>query len=112
MTQLLSGRPQKLTERGHRVVMRVALKNLLSSVATLTTEFQTAPGSNVSTRTVRWELHEMGFHGRAAAHNPKITMGNAKSSLEWCEARHYWTTEQGNAFSGVMNHTSPSGSLN
>uniref|UniRef100_A0A8C8JAQ7 Inositol hexakisphosphate and diphosphoinositol-pentakisphosphate kinase n=1 Tax=Oncorhynchus tshawytscha TaxID=74940 RepID=A0A8C8JAQ7_ONCTS len=36
-----------------------------SSVAPLTTEFQTASGSNVSTITVRRELHEMGFYGLA-----------------------------------------------
>ena len=67
-----SGRPHKLTEQR---------KNGLSSVVTLTTEFQTAPGS---TRTVHRELHEMGFHGRAAAHKPENTMRNAKCQLEWC----------------------------
>ena len=36
----------------------------------------------------------MGFHGRAAAHNPKITMRNAKCRLEWCKAHHHWTLEQ------------------
>jgi hypothetical protein len=36
----------------------------------------------------------MGFHGRAAAHNPKITMWNAKCRLEWCKARRHWTLEQ------------------
>jgi hypothetical protein len=40
-----------------------AHKKHLSSVATLTTEFKTASGSNVSRRTVHRELHEMGFHG-------------------------------------------------
>jgi hypothetical protein len=40
-----------------------ACKNNLSSIATLTTKFLTASGSNVSTRTVRQELHFMGFHG-------------------------------------------------
>ena len=57
-------------------------------------EFQTASGSNVSTRTVRRELHEMGLHGRAAADKPKITMCNAKCWLEWCKARRHWTLEQ------------------
>ena len=71
-----------------------AQKNHLSSVATLTTEFQTASGSNESTSTVRRELHEMGFHGRAAAHKPKITMRNAKRRLEWCQAHRHWTLEQ------------------
>ena len=50
-----------------------ARQNHLSLVAKLTTEFQTAFGSNVSTKTVRRELHEMGFHGRAATHKPMIT---------------------------------------
>jgi hypothetical protein len=51
-----------------------------ASSVTLTPEFQIASGSNVSTRTVRQELHEMGFHGRAAAHK--------------CKARRHWTLEQ------------------
>jgi hypothetical protein len=67
---------------------RSAAKNRLSSVAALTTEFQTASGSNVSTINVCRELREMGFHGREAAYKPKITM-------------EQWKLE----FSGVMNHT-------
>ena len=69
-------------------------KNILQSVATLTTEIQTDSGSNVSTTTVHRELHEMGFNGRAAAHNPKITMRNAKRRLEWCKAHRHLTLEQ------------------
>ena len=75
-----------------------------SSIATLTTEFQTASESNVSTRSVHRELHEMGLHGRAAAHKPKITMRNAKHRLEWCKAAFIWIWSSGNAFSGVKNH--------
>ena len=87
MAQPRSGRPHKLTERDHRVLKRIA-------VATLTTKFQTASGSNVSTTTVCRALHEMGFHGRAAADKPKITMHNAKRRLEWCKAHRHWTLEQ------------------
>ena len=85
-----SGKPHKLTERDHRVLKCVVQKNRLSSVATLTTKFQTDSGSNVSTSTVR-ELLEIGFHGRAAVHKPKITMHNAKRWLEWCKAHRHWT---------------------
>ena len=88
----------------------VAQKNRLSSVVTLTTELQTDSGSNVSTSTVRRELHEMGFHGQAAAHKPKITMRNAKRRLEWCKLTAIEIWSSGNVFSGVMNHASPSGS--
>ena len=70
------------------------VKNNLSSVATLTTELQTASGSNVSTRTVCRELHEMDFHGQAATYKPKITMRNAKSLLEWCKTHQHCPLEQ------------------
>ena len=80
-----------LATQAHRAkpLKRIAWKNRLLLVAALTTEFQTASGSNVSTNTVCRELHEMGFHGRAAI--------------------GLWSS--GNVFSGVMNHASPSVSL-
>ena len=84
----------KLTERDRRGLKRVARKNRLSSVATLTTEFQTASGSNFSTRTVHRELHEIGFHGRATTHKSKNTMRNAQRWLEWCKAHRHWILEQ------------------
>ena len=90
-SQPRSGRPHKLTEWDRRLLNHVARTNCLSSVATLTTKFQTASGSKVSTRTVRRKLHEMGFRGRAATQKPKITKRNAKRRLEWCKARCYWT---------------------
>jgi hypothetical protein len=74
-------------------------KNHLSSVA-LTTEFQTASGSNISTKTVRRDLHEMVFHGWAAART-SLRSPCAMPSVGW---------SSGNTFSGVINHASPSGS--
>jgi hypothetical protein len=38
-------------------------------------------------------LLEMGFHGQASTHRPKIPMRNAKRRLEWCKARCHWTLE-------------------
>ena len=73
------------------MLKRVECKDNLSLVATLTTEFQTASGRNVTTGTVRREFNEMGFHGRAATHKPKITMRNAKHRLELRKARRHWT---------------------
>uniref|UniRef100_A0A8K9UPY6 Transposase Tc1-like domain-containing protein n=1 Tax=Oncorhynchus mykiss TaxID=8022 RepID=A0A8K9UPY6_ONCMY len=86
------GRPHKLTKRDCQVLKRVSLTNRLSSVATLTTDFQTASGSIVST--IHRELRELGFHGRVAAHKPTIAMGNAKHRLEWCKAHRNRTLEQ------------------
>ena len=76
------------------MLKHVAWKNRLSSVTTLTTEFQTDSGSNIRINTVRREFYEKGFHGRAAAHKPKITIRNVKHQLEWCKAHRHWTLEQ------------------
>ena len=79
-----SGRPHKLTERDHRVLKRVTWKNRLSSVTPLTTKFQTATASNVSTSTVHQELHEMGFHGRAELHTSLgLRSPCAMPSISW-----------------------------
>jgi hypothetical protein len=91
--QWRKGRSHKLIEQDCAEARREKKKGLFS-VKTLTTEFQTASGSNISTITVSRELHEMVFHGRAAAHNPKITICNAKRRLEWCKARRHGTLEQ------------------
>jgi hypothetical protein len=80
------------------VLKHIACKYHLSSVATLTTEFQTATGSNVSTITVRRELEEMGFHGQAAAHKPKITMHNVERQLEGCKTESLWVLVDGERY--------------
>uniref|UniRef100_A0AAZ3PA31 Transposase Tc1-like domain-containing protein n=1 Tax=Oncorhynchus tshawytscha TaxID=74940 RepID=A0AAZ3PA31_ONCTS len=104
-----TSQPHKLSEWDHRVLTHVACKNSLSSVATLTTEIQTAFGNNISTRTVRRELNEMYFHGLAAAHKPKITMRNAKRQLDRCKAFRHWTLEQWKRVLWSDLITSPSG---
>ncbi|XP_034398585.1 aminoacyl tRNA synthase complex-interacting multifunctional protein 1-like isoform X2 [Cyclopterus lumpus] len=64
-----SGRPHKLKEEDRQVLEKVALENRSPSVEALTAEFQTASGASVSPRTVRRELHEMGFRGRVSTYN-------------------------------------------
>uniref|UniRef100_A0A3Q3IE63 tRNA-binding domain-containing protein n=1 Tax=Monopterus albus TaxID=43700 RepID=A0A3Q3IE63_MONAL len=64
-----SGRPHKLKEEHRQVLERVALEKCLPSVEALTTEFQTASGATVSSRTIRRELHEMGFRGRVSTYS-------------------------------------------
>ncbi|KAL6467451.1 hypothetical protein MHYP_G00231280 [Metynnis hypsauchen] len=75
-----SGRPHKLSEHDLRVLERVASENRLSPVAALTTEFENASGTSVSRRTVRRELHGMGFRGQSAAQKAKIIRRNAKTA--------------------------------
>ncbi len=50
--------------------------------------------TNISTQTVLQELHEMGFHDRAAPCKPHITKNNAEHQMEWSKAHKHWTLEQ------------------
>ncbi|KAM7009283.1 aminoacyl tRNA synthase complex-interacting multifunctional protein 1-like [Tautogolabrus adspersus] len=72
-----SGRPHKLKEEDRQVLEKVALENCLPSVEAIATEFQSASGTNVSPRTVRRELRDMGFRGRVSTYNK--TKGGEKA---------------------------------
>uniref|UniRef100_A0A3Q4ARM2 tRNA-binding domain-containing protein n=1 Tax=Mola mola TaxID=94237 RepID=A0A3Q4ARM2_MOLML len=66
-----SGRPHKLREEDRQLLEKVALENCLTSIAALTAEFQAASGASVSAKTVRRELHGMGFRGRVSSYSKK-----------------------------------------
>ncbi|CAI9570632.1 unnamed protein product [Staurois parvus] len=63
------------------------------SAESIAKDLQTWCGLQISTTTVRRELHKMGFHGQAAASKPYITKCNAKHRISWCKARHHCTLE-------------------
>ena len=120
-----SGRPQKLTEWDRRVLKRVAWRNCLSSVATLTTEFQallfqifqhSLPSSKLPLETttaqtlfvesfMKWVSKAEQLHTsiRSPCAMPSVSLSGVKLN-----AIGLWSS--GNTFSGVMNHSSPSGS--
>jgi len=93
-TQPRSGRPRKITERGQHMLRRTVRRSRQLSAESIATDLQTLCGLQISSRTVRRELHGMGFHGRAAASKPYITKCSAKRRMQWCKARRHWTLEQ------------------
>ena len=93
-TQPWSGRPRKMTERGQQMLRRIVHRGHQLSSESIATDLQTSRGLQINSRTVRRELHGMGFHGRAAASKPYISKCNAKRRMQWCKARHNWTLEQ------------------
>ena len=93
-TQPRSGRPHKTMERGQWMLRRIVCRGRQLSAESIATDLQTSCGLQISSRTVRRELHGMGFHGRAAASNPHISKCNAKRWIQWCKAHHHWTLEQ------------------
>ncbi|CAI9564367.1 unnamed protein product, partial [Staurois parvus] len=65
-TESQSGRPHKMTERGQRMLKRTVCRSHQLSAESIAKNLQTSCGLQISTATVRRELHGMGFHGRAA----------------------------------------------
>ncbi len=94
-TQSQSGRPCKMTERGQRMLRHIVGRGRQLSAESIATDLQSLCGLQISSSTVRRELHGMGFHGRAVASKPYITKCNAKRWMPWCKARRHWTLEQG-----------------
>ena len=80
-----------MTEWGQRM-LRCRGRQL--SEQSIATDLRTSCGLQISSRTVRRELHGMGIHDRAAASKPYITKCNAKRQMQWCKARCRWTLEQ------------------
>ncbi|CAI9555132.1 unnamed protein product, partial [Staurois parvus] len=77
-TQPPSGRPRHMTEQGQRMLKRTVCRSRQLSAESIAKDLQTLCDLQISTTTVHRELHEMGFHGRAAAASkPYITKCNA-----------------------------------
>ncbi|CAI9554921.1 unnamed protein product, partial [Staurois parvus] len=90
-TQLQSGRPHRMTERGQRMLKCTECRSHQLSAESIAKDLQTSCGLQISTTTVCRALHGMGFHGRIAASKPYITKCNAKRRIPWCKARNHFT---------------------
>ncbi|GBO31700.1 Transposable element Tcb1 transposase [Araneus ventricosus] len=88
------GRPRSLVDRDRRLLKKIVLKNCMESAKKMRDKFQEASGSTVSTKTIRREIQTLGFHGRAAAFTPHISVNNIKHRLQWCKAHQNWSLEQ------------------
>ncbi|CAI9573789.1 unnamed protein product [Staurois parvus] len=74
-----------MTERGQHMLKHTVHRSRQLSTVSIAKDLQTSCGLQVSTTTVRRELHGMGFNGRAAASKPYITKRNAKGQMQWCK---------------------------
>ncbi|CAI9588035.1 unnamed protein product, partial [Staurois parvus] len=80
-----------MTEQGQHMLKHTMRRIRQLSAESVAKDLQTLCGLQISTTTVRRELHRMGFHGRAAASKLYITKCNEKLRMQWCKARHHWT---------------------
>ncbi|CAI9545152.1 unnamed protein product [Staurois parvus] len=70
-----------MTERGQRMLKRTVRRSPQLSAESIAKDLQTSCGLQISTTTVRRELHGMGFHGRTGVSKPYITKCNAKHRM-------------------------------
>ena len=105
--------PHKLTKHDWRVLKRVARKNGLSSIATLTTEFQTTSGSTITITSAQLPFFRSFMKWVSMAEQPHTSLRSpcAMPSVGWSGVKlaaiGLWSS--GNTFSVVMNQTSQSG---
>jgi transposase len=90
-----SGRPRKLNERDLRSLSRVVLKDMESRRASLRqikTEFKDR--ADVSDRTIRRRLKEMGLQSHPAVIKPFVSKRNTQKRIQWCKERLDWGEEE------------------
>ncbi|CAI9547779.1 unnamed protein product [Staurois parvus] len=75
-----------MTERGQHMLKRILSRSRKLSEDSIAKDHQTLCGLQISTTTVRRELHEMSFHVQAAASKPCITKYSPKHRMQWCKA--------------------------
>lgn len=88
------GRPKILTDRNRRGLRRLVSSSRRRSLENICLEMRATIGRPVSASTTRRELHDMDFHGRAAAHKPFISRTNSHLRLAWAREHQNWTVEQ------------------
>jgi hypothetical protein len=71
-----------MTGRDRGALKKLVRESRQTSSETIIREFHSATKYPASTMTVRRELREKGFHGRAAAHKQKTSPVNAKRRLK------------------------------
>ncbi|CAI9544000.1 unnamed protein product [Staurois parvus] len=70
-----------MTEWGQHMLKRTVCRSCQLSAESIAKDLQTSHGLQISPTTVHRELHEMGFHGQAAASKSYITKCNAKRQM-------------------------------
>ncbi|CAI9534267.1 unnamed protein product, partial [Staurois parvus] len=93
-TQPRSGRPCKMTDRGQRMLKHTVHRSHKLSAESIAKHRQASCGLQIITITLRRELHEMGFHGQAAASKHYITKCKAKHQMQWRSGLEQWRPER------------------
>ena len=88
-----SGRKRFSTDRDDRVLARLVKSNRRQSLVDITAEYNQRAPKQLSTRTVRRRLYDLGY--KRCVVTKKITIGekNRKARVDWCRGKRRWTVE-------------------
>ena len=89
-----SGRTSKLIDRYRRAIKCGGGKKFRTTGAKVTVELNQHLNTPVSTKTVRRELNNAGYNGRAAIRKPLLSTINIQKRLKWCRDHKGWSADQ------------------
>jgi DDE superfamily endonuclease/Transposase len=87
------GRPKIMTARDNRALARLLKQNRRTNITELRDNFIETTSTTVCINTLRHNLHENGFYGRAGVRKPLVNETNRKKRLAWAKTRQNWNSE-------------------
>jgi transposase len=87
------GRPKILSEREKRALNHIAVNNRQAPLVIITNELNTKLENDLSTKTVRRYLKEMGWNSCMACKKPFLNDKSAANRLKWCRNHINWADE-------------------
>ncbi|KAK7106404.1 hypothetical protein V1264_017665 [Littorina saxatilis] len=89
-----SGRHKKTTQCEDRFIRRQALQQRGTTANIIRGQLRVATNTNVSTKTIRKRLHEVGLRSRRPAVRPRLTAAHRQARLAFCHNHARWTRQQ------------------
>ena len=90
-TQPRSGRPKLLNCEHQKILKKIALANNHQSAKQIKNKFQEKTEMQISTRTIRRDLHELNIFSRIPTCKPFLSDKQRENRLNWCIERKDWS---------------------
>lgn len=89
-----SGRPKLLTNRNQKILKTIVKNNNKKSAEQIKKKFVEKTNIEISTKTIRRNLHEMQIFSRIPAKKPLLNDQQREQRLKWCIDRRDWTVRK------------------
>ena len=93
-TRPRSGRPKLLTNGSQKILKTIVKNNNKKSAEEIKNKFVEKTNIEVSTKTIRRNLHEMQIFSRIPARKPLLSDQQREQRLRWCIQKRNWTVRK------------------